>query len=80
MILRLMFKPTKVKGLDRTYVLAPDLGILREENIQPQRQIPDEANCHFCKKEVFKPFLCVNCKELFCGNHMLPLDHDCPKR
>ena len=75
-----MFKPTKVKGLDRTYVLAPDLGILREENIQAQRVIPDEAICHFCKKEVYKPFLCVNCKELFCGNHMLPPDHDCPKR
>ena len=80
MILRLMFKPTKIKGLDRTYVVGPDLGIIREENIQAQRVIPDEAQCQFCQKIVYKPFLCVNCKKFFCGEHMLPLDHNCEKR
>ena len=63
--IRRLFKPTKVRGLDRTYVLAPDLGIIREENIQPQRVIPDEALCHFCNKTVYKPFLCFNCIVIF---------------
>lgn len=79
-ILQLMFRPTKIKGLDRTYVVGPDLGIIREEKIQAKRVLPDEAPCEFCKKTVYKPFICVNCKKLFCGQHMLPLDHDCPNK
>ena len=78
-ILRFMFKPTKIQGLDRTYVVGPDLGIIREENIKVHQAVPDEAICQFCHKSVYKPFECVNCKQLFCGAHMLPLDHDCPK-
>lgn len=78
-ILHLMFKPTKIRGIDRTYVVAPDLGIVREENITVQAPIPDEAFCGFCGKTVYKPFRCVNCKGLFCGVHMLPADHECPK-
>lgn len=78
-ILRFMFKPTKIRGIDRTYVVAPDLGIVREENIKVQEALPDEAICGFCQKTVYKPFRCVNCKGLFCGAHMLPTDHKCPK-
>jgi hypothetical protein len=80
MILRLMFKPTKIKGIDRTYVVGPDLGIIREENIVAKRIIPEEAPCEFCDKVVFKPFVCVNCKKLLCGIHMLPEDHNCPNQ
>ena len=78
-ILRFMFKPTKIRGIDRTYVVAPDLGIVREENIAVKQALPDEAMCSFCHKTVYKPFECVNCKGLFCVTHMLPLDHNCPK-
>lgn len=74
-----MFQPTKIRGIDRTYVVAPDLGIVREENIAIKQELPEEATCEFCHKTVYKPFQCVNCKRLFCGVHMLPLDHDCPK-
>ena len=75
-----MFKPTKIKGIDRTYVVGPDLGIVREENIRVQQALPEEAPCEFCQKTVYKPFQCVNCKKLFCGAHMLPLDHECPNQ
>lgn len=78
-ILRFMFKPTKIQGLDRTYVVGPDLGIIREENIHMQDAPPEEAICVFCQREVYKPFRCVNCHQLFCGVHMLPSDHKCPK-
>ncbi len=78
-ILRFMFKPTKIKGLDRTYVVGPDLGIIREENIHVQEAPPDEGICFFCQKTVYKPFRCSNCKQYFCGTHMLPLDHNCSK-
>ncbi len=78
-ILRFMFAPTKIRGIDRTYVVAPDLAIVREENIILRQALPEEAPCNFCQKSVYKPFQCVNCKGLFCGAHMLPFDHNCPK-
>jgi len=78
LIVYFMFKPSKVKGVDRTYVLRADLGILKEENIQ-KIEIPAEGVCIFCQKNIYKPFRCANCKELFCGQHSLPSDHNCPK-
>ncbi|HKZ40177.1 MAG TPA: AN1-type zinc finger protein [Candidatus Hodarchaeales archaeon] len=76
---RTLFGSTKVKGIDRTYVVGPDLGIIREEKIA---LMPDlsEAECHECGRKIFKPFRCRDCKEYFCGEHYLQGEHKCHDR
>ena len=71
-----MFRATTVQGVDRTYKLGPDLGI-RSEVMKEQHPIPEEAPCGYCEKIVYKPFRCPDCKQLFCGIHSLPTDHEC---
>jgi hypothetical protein len=76
MMLWFMFKTTKVRGTDRTYELGPDLGI-RKEILAEKREIPNEAPCSQCDRVVYRPFLCPDCKQLYCGQHSLPSDHNC---
>lgn len=35
--------------------------------------------CEYCGKEVDMPFKCPYCGGLFCADHRLPENHDCPK-
>ena len=79
MMVVFMFKTTKVRGIDRTYELGPDLGI-RKEIMAEKVESPEEAPCHFCKRDVYKPFLCADCKQLFCGLHSLPSEHECSSK
>ena len=76
LIVRFMFAPTRIKGKEKDYVVAPDLSIVR--TIDHEKMIvPEEGPCSFCSKIVYKPFLCDDCKQFFCGTHILPSDHDC---
>ena len=71
-----MFQPTKIQGTDRTYVVAPDLRIIKEELVE-KPEIPEESECQECNKLVYKPYLCPDCNKLFCGQHSLKTFHDC---
>ncbi|MHA2365824.1 MAG: AN1-type zinc finger protein [Candidatus Hodarchaeales archaeon] len=75
-MIQLMFASHKIKGTDRTYVVAPDLSI-KKEVLDTKVVIPEEALCHKCNRNVYKPFLCPDCKQLFCGEHSLPSYHEC---
>jgi hypothetical protein len=77
--IRILFSAIKIKGIDRTYVVAPDLAILREENVQVQPKV-DESACGECGRVIFKPFRCQDCKKYFCGQHYLQGDHKCTDR
>ena len=35
------------------------------------------TKCHKCGKEVYMPFKCKYCHNLFCSKHRLPENHDC---
>lgn len=78
MMVYLMFKTTTVQGTDRIYELGPDLGIVKE-TMKKSIEVPDEADCAVCKRTIYKPFLCSDCKHLHCGQHSLPSDHYCSK-
>ncbi|MHA1991787.1 MAG: AN1-type zinc finger protein [Candidatus Hodarchaeales archaeon] len=75
-LIRAMFSATKFKGKDRTYVVGPDLSILREEDIIEEVQV-DESDCNTCGKHVYKPFKCDDCKHYYCGQHYLKGEHKC---
>ena len=75
-LIRSFFGTSKFKGVDRTYVVGPDLAILREEDIVEKVEL-EEGNCAVCSKHIYKPFLCDDCKQYFCGEHYLPGEHTC---
>ncbi|MHA2183211.1 MAG: AN1-type zinc finger domain-containing protein, partial [Promethearchaeota archaeon] len=36
-------------------------------------------NCYFCENKVGDiPYRCTFCGMIFCGNHRLPENHECP--
>jgi len=43
---------------------------------------PDEMSAHgrcsYCKKREYLPFKCNYCGGMFCGDHRMPFNHDCP--
>ena len=77
-LIRSFFGTSKFKGVDRTYVVGPDLAILREEDII-ERVVLEEGNCAACGKRIYKPFHCDDCKQYFCGEHYLQGEHSCTR-
>ena len=77
-LIRSFFGTSKFKGVDRTYVVGPDLAILREEDIVEKIKL-EEADCTTCGKHVYKPFRCDDCKQHFCGEHYLAGEHSCDR-
>lgn len=75
-LIKSWFGSAKFKGVDRTYVLGPDLGILREEDIVVKQSI-EEGDCFACGRKIFKPFRCDDCKNYYCGEHYLKGEHKC---
>ena len=39
---------------------------------------PTHGGCAFCGKHEYLPFKCNYCGALFCSDHRMPFDHDCP--
>ena len=78
-LLQSFYAIARVKGIDRTYLLGPDLALIKEENIQTKIAV-SQGRCAECGKEIFKPFRCDDCKKYFCGAHYLQGDHKCIER
>lgn len=78
-LLQAFFANAKIQGIDRTYILGPDLALIKEENVQTRTEL-SQGRCAECGKEIFKPFRCDDCKKYFCGNHYLQGDHKCIDR
>ena len=79
----LLYSSERIKGFKAEYEISPDLTQFKVipyskngSSVQKE-EIPDEAFCSHCGKEIFKPFQCNICKQLLCGKHYLPGEHSC---
>lgn len=45
--------------------------------IKPDKT-PDHGACSYCGKREYLPWKCNYCGGMFCGNHRMPFNHDCP--
>ncbi|MHA2297876.1 MAG: AN1-type zinc finger protein [Candidatus Hodarchaeales archaeon] len=82
-ILRALFRSLKViTGTGKIVHLSPDLKItsVKDDPSVKKIEMPETGTCTSCGKNVFKPFICQDCKQLFCGKHVLSGDHDCQER
>ncbi|MFW9994809.1 MAG: AN1-type zinc finger protein [Candidatus Odinarchaeota archaeon] len=82
-VFRTLFSSLKVMtGTGKTIYLSPILEItsIKEDTSNIMVKAPETGKCSFCDRDVYKPFVCTDCKQLFCGMHILPGDHNCRKR
>jgi Zn-dependent protease len=43
------------------------------------QKVPNKVKCQQCGAETYMPFKCNYCGQLFCDEHRLPENHDCPE-
>jgi hypothetical protein len=78
-----LYSSEKIKGFRAEYEISPDLTEFKaspysETESQAQdKEIPNEAFCGKCGKQIYKPFKCSLCKQILCGKHYLPGEHQC---
>jgi hypothetical protein len=78
-----LYSSERIKGIRAEYEISPDLTKFKvssysdKESRSQDEEIPTEAFCSKCGKKIFKPFKCSICKQVLCGKHYLPGEHQC---